>query len=160
LKINLLGQTVSDPETPMGVAILSAIAKFEDQRRKAGLATSDVRDAWLTLRRLPSVVCRPINGHHSCAGFHLSVVAAATMDDGKRYERDRVVFVAPHDPKVELRSAPFVDRSCTLRSIFEEGHEQLQKGGGIPNDQFWREVAQTRRAKRRVAGKDFGDKAD
>ena len=27
-------------------------------------------------------------------------------------------------------------------------HEQIRKGGGIPHDQFWREVEQSRRAKR------------
>jgi prevent-host-death family protein len=41
-----------------------------------------------------------------------------------------------------------VGRARTLRSIFEEAHEQIQKGGGIPHDQFWREVEQSRRAKR------------
>ncbi len=39
-------------------------------------------------------------------------------------------------------------RSRSLRSIFQEAHEQIQKGGGIPHDQFWREVEQSRRAKR------------
>ncbi|MBI1904306.1 MAG: type II toxin-antitoxin system Phd/YefM family antitoxin [Planctomycetia bacterium] len=46
-------------------------------------------------------------------------------------------------------------RSRSLRSIFEEAHEQIEKGGGIPHDQFWREVAQHRRAK----GKNIGHKA-
>ena len=46
-----------------------------------------------------------------------------------------------------------VGRSRTLRSIFEEASEQIQKGDGIPNDQFWEEVAQTRRAKARAASK-------
>ena len=36
----------------------------------------------------------------------------------------------------------------SLRSIFEEAHEQLQKGRGIPHDQFWREVEQARTARR------------
>lgn len=39
-------------------------------------------------------------------------------------------------------------RSRSLRSIFEEAHEQIRKGEGIPHDQFWREVEQSRRAKR------------
>lgn len=39
-------------------------------------------------------------------------------------------------------------RSRSLRSVFEEAHEQLQKGGGIPHDQFWREVEQSRTVKR------------
>ncbi len=39
-------------------------------------------------------------------------------------------------------------RSCSLRSVLEEGHEQIQKDGGIPHAQFWREVEESRRAKR------------
>src|SRR3989442_987351 len=78
VRINLLGQSVSDLDTPMGVAVLSAVAKFEDQRRKAGLAPSQVRDAWLTIRRLPGLAWGSVNGH-SCAGFNLSFLAAAMM---------------------------------------------------------------------------------
>src|SRR4051794_16785131 len=36
-------------------------------------------------------------------------------------------------------------RPRTLRSVFEEAHQQLETGGGIPHDQFWREVEQSRR---------------
>jgi prevent-host-death family protein len=36
----------------------------------------------------------------------------------------------------------------SLRSIFEEAHDQLEKGGGIPHEEFWREVEKSRRAKR------------
>ena len=50
-------------------------------------------------------------------------------------------------------------RSRSLRSIFEEAHEQIQKDGGIPNDQFWQEVAHKRRTKVRATSKDIGDKA-
>jgi hypothetical protein len=103
LRINLLGQSVSEPLSPMGVVVLSAIAKFEDQRRKAGLADSRIREAFLTIRQLPGSVSGSINGHN-CPGFNVSFLAEAVMDDGKRYERDRVVFVAPHQPAVELRS--------------------------------------------------------
>src|SRR5262245_38378611 len=41
-----------------------------------------------------------------------------------------------------------VRRSRSLRSIFEEAHEQLQEGRGIPHDEFWRQVEQSRRTKR------------
>jgi prevent-host-death family protein len=44
-------------------------------------------------------------------------------------------------------------RSRSLRSILEEGHAQIQEGGGIPHDQFWREVEQARRAKRPAASR-------
>jgi prevent-host-death family protein len=46
-----------------------------------------------------------------------------------------------------------VDRSRSLRSIFEEAHEQIRKGGGIPHDQFWREVDRSRRPKRPVSSR-------
>ena len=41
----------------------------------------------------------------------------------------------------------------SLQSIFEEAHEQLEQGAGIPHDQFWREVEQARRAKREASGR-------
>jgi len=104
LRINLLGQPVSDPDTPRGVAVLSAVGKFAEQRQKAGLDPSQVRAAWLTIRRLPGMDWDSINGH-SCAGFKLRFETAAIMDDGKEYQRERVVFIAPHDSNVELRSA-------------------------------------------------------
>jgi prevent-host-death family protein len=40
-------------------------------------------------------------------------------------------------------------RPRALKSIFEEAHEQIQKGGGIPHAQFWQEVEKSRRAKSR-----------
>jgi hypothetical protein len=95
LRINLLGQEVSDPSSPTGVAILRAITRFEDLRRLAGLPLLWVREAWLTLRRLAGETWGSINGH-SCAGYNISFSVLAVMDTGRRYERERVEFVAPH----------------------------------------------------------------
>ena len=39
-------------------------------------------------------------------------------------------------------------RERSLRSVFQEAHERLQKDGGIPHAQFWRDVKQSRRIKR------------
>src|SRR5437660_10530996 len=44
------------------------------------------------------------------------------------------VLLAVHD-KAEAEQLA-VGRSRSLRSIFEEAHEQLDKGGGIPHDKF------------------------
>ena len=49
-------------------------------------------------------------------------------------------------------------RSRSLRSVFEEAHKQLQNGGGIPEDEFWREVEQSQRAKAHAATKETGNK--
>ena len=42
-----------------------------------------------------------------------------------------------------------VGRSRSLRSIFQEASKEIEKGGGIPHDQFWRKVAESRSAKPR-----------
>jgi len=47
-------------------------------------------------------------------------------------------------------------RARSLHAILVEAHEPLEKGGAIPRDQFWRDVEQPPRAKRRVAHKDTG----
>jgi len=39
--------------SPSDLATTLAVAKFDDQRPKAGLAPSQVRSAWLTIRRMP-----------------------------------------------------------------------------------------------------------
>jgi prevent-host-death family protein len=39
-------------------------------------------------------------------------------------------------------------RPRSLRSIFEEAHAQLERGEGIPHDEFWRQVEQSRRPRR------------
>jgi prevent-host-death family protein len=39
-------------------------------------------------------------------------------------------------------------RERSLRSVFQEAHVRLQKDGGIPHAQFWRDVEQSRRIKR------------
>jgi prevent-host-death family protein len=66
------------------------------------------------------------------------------------------VLLSVHDKAEAEKLAS--GRTRSLRSIFEEAHDQLEKGGGIPHDQFWREVEQHRRAKRR--GPSRGKKAN
>ncbi len=61
------------------------------------------------------------------------------------------VLLAVQDKAEAKRLA--VGRSRSLRSIFEEAHEQIRKGGGIPHDQFWRQVEQSRRSKRPAASR-------
>jgi len=112
LRIDLLATQVDDANTPVSVAVRSAVGKFDDQVRKAGLVRSQVREACLTIRRLPGSVEGPVNGH-SCAGYNISFSAGVLMDGGRRYEREQIVFVAPHDSKVELRSARAAEQGRT-----------------------------------------------
>ncbi|MCL4205293.1 MAG: hypothetical protein KJ000_22650 [Pirellulaceae bacterium] len=104
LRIELLTPTSDASDAPLETAVRSAVAKFADQAQKAGLVRPQVRDAWLTIRKLPGPAKGSINGV-PCAGHNVSFSAGAVMDGGRRYEREQVVFVAPHNPNVELRSA-------------------------------------------------------
>jgi hypothetical protein len=104
LHVDLLAAKVGDTVTPVGMALRSAANKFDDQLRKAGLVRSQVREACLTIRRLPGSAEASVNGH-LCAGYNVSFSAGAVMDGGKRYDREQIMFVAPHNAKVEFRSA-------------------------------------------------------
>jgi prevent-host-death family protein len=93
---------------------------------------------------------------------------AAKFNDYLEASRDQPVLITQNGKAVAVLLAVqnkadaeqlAVGRSRPLRSIFEEAHEQIEKGAGIRQDQFWREVAQTRRAKGRAACTDAGDNA-
>ena len=102
-EIDLLATACDGRKSPICFAIESAAAKFEDQMRKAGLERSQVREASLSIRRLSEPLMGAVNGRPS-AGYNLSFKATAMMESGRRYESERIVFVAPHNPKFELRS--------------------------------------------------------
>lgn len=102
LQIDLLTPKVTDSCNTLDVALRSAVGKFEDQMRKAGLERSQVREAWLTIRRLPERAEGSVNGQ-LCEGYNLSFLAGAVTDCGRRYEIQNIVFVAPHNPEIELR---------------------------------------------------------
>jgi len=81
---------------------------------------------------------------------------AAQIDDYLEASRDQPVLITRNGKPVAVLLAVqdkaeaeqlAAGRSRSLRSIFEEAHEQIQQGGGIPHDQFWREVEQSRSAK-------------
>jgi prevent-host-death family protein len=93
---------------------------------------------------------------------------AAQFNDYLEASRDQPVLITRNGKAVAMLLAVqdkadaeqlAVGRARSLRSIFEEAHEQIEKGGGVPNDQFWQEVAQTRRVNGRAPGKDVGRKA-
>jgi hypothetical protein len=107
LRMDLLSPVVNQSDDPEQAATALAAAKFADQLAKAGLTRSQVRDAWLTIRRIPDLVTRVVSGRPRL-GHNVSFAAEATAA-GKQYRRERVVFVAAHDPRLELPST----RACT-----------------------------------------------
>ena len=87
----------------MTAAVQLAATKFKEQMVKAGLSLSCIREAKLAVSKSPDVRSGYVNGHR-CAGFDVSFAARAVSPNGKAYECQKSVFVAPHDPEVELRS--------------------------------------------------------
>jgi hypothetical protein len=95
------------PDSPLEVAELAASLKFADQARKAGLAASQVRRAWLRVERIPAVFSQYCYfAGRDRTGYSVAFRAGAVTDDGRGYERKRIVFVAPHHPVCELRRDP------------------------------------------------------
>src|SRR4029077_7714090 len=71
LRIDLLATAVDDSHMPTGVAAQLAVERFDDQMRKAGLKRSQVREACVTIRRLPGMAEGSVN-RHSCTGYRVS----------------------------------------------------------------------------------------
>jgi prevent-host-death family protein len=78
---------------------------------------------------------------------------AAQFDEYLEASRQQPVLVTRNGKPVALLLAVdnraeaehlAAERIRSLRSIFEEAHAQLEAGQGIPHDQFWREVEDTR----------------
>jgi len=122
LEFNLLSPGASGLETPRASAEELAATNFEDQVRKAGLRTSQVRDARLKIKRSPEVARGSVNGH-PCAGYNVTFHAGAVMDDDRRYECEQVLFVAPHDPRVEFRSTRARPELTTERNQLGEAND-------------------------------------
>lgn len=103
-EFDLLTHDTHAADKPLAVAADLARVKFKDQVRKARMDLSWIRNARVRMTRLPDATTGLINGH-SCSGNNVSVWADAVMDNGREYESEQLVFVAPHDARVELRSA-------------------------------------------------------
>jgi hypothetical protein len=88
---------------PMAAAVQLAATKFKEQMEKAGLSLSCIREAKLALAKTPDLRSGYVNGRSS-AGFDLNFAVIAVSPGGMTYECKKSVFVAPHDPEVELRS--------------------------------------------------------
>lgn len=87
---------------------------------------------------------------------------AAHFDDYLEASREQPVLVTQNGKPVAVLLAVqdkaeaeqlLKGRSRSLRSIFAEAHGQIEKGEGIPHEQFWQEVEQSRRAKRRTSSR-------
>ena len=77
-----------------------AIRRFSEQLEKSGLNVDVVREATLQIRMKPALV-NGRQGDEFSQGHMVEFVADALMDNGRRYQKESIVFVAPHDPSKE-----------------------------------------------------------
>ena len=64
---------------------------------------AQISGAWLTIRKLPEPMWGLVNGI-PCIGNNLSFSGVVVMEGGRRYERELMIFVAPHNAKIERRN--------------------------------------------------------
>ena len=101
--VDLLG-TPPTENTPEDAGHRLAIRKFAEQVNKAGLTLHVVREARLRLARTPQAV-EGQHGDFRANGNMVRCSASASLSTGSTFERECLIFVAPHNPKKERRSS-------------------------------------------------------
>ena len=82
-EFNLLSPEASDMESPRAAAEKKAATKFHDQVWKSGLDRSLIREALLTIKKLPDVQTGSINGHPTSG--HRYLLSANVQMDNERH---------------------------------------------------------------------------
>jgi hypothetical protein len=81
-----------------------AAQKFNEQLAKAGLARELFREAYLDISTSPEGTLGVVNGRRS-SGYDVRFQVHVVSDFGRAYDSTTSIFVAPHNPSVESRSA-------------------------------------------------------
>ncbi len=103
-QINLLAPIDKSLRPPYDAAAQIAISRFQDQVHKAGLVFTLIKDAQLAIRRLAGSSNCCVNGRPRI-GHDLKFSVTTTLDNGRVYEHEMTITVAPHDPTIEGRSS-------------------------------------------------------
>ena len=90
--------------TPMAHLRSLATKRFQEQLAKAGLDPIHIRQASLSVERLPGTVQISVP-NFAAVGYRMRFVVRAITDVGKAYECEDTISVAPHNPVRESCSA-------------------------------------------------------
>lgn len=105
VKIDLTQTELSEDScTPLYFVKQLAAAKFREQIVKTNLESLFLKEAHLNITKSVNSINGYVNGHLYC-GFTMKFEVTATTDLGKVYQSKVVLFVAPHNSRVESRSA-------------------------------------------------------
>jgi hypothetical protein len=99
--VDLMGAAPSSDDLTEAARGL-ATRRFAEQLHKAGLTFDVVREATLHIERLPDRV-RGWQGEFRSDGHLVRFTARSVMDNGRIYQDELAIFVAPHDPAKERR---------------------------------------------------------
>jgi len=78
--------------------------KFVDQLNKWHIPSVWIQDARIDLRWSSNAVEDLVNGTRAM-GWEMTLIASVNTDLGRAFSQARKAFAAPHDPRVESRSA-------------------------------------------------------
>jgi len=104
VRMDLLGEVAESADsTPSDFTRRLAALKFSEQLARAGVLREWFREAHLDMSKSPEGTRGFVNGRIA-TGYTVRFQAYAVTDHGRAYERTASIFVAPHDPRIELRS--------------------------------------------------------
>lgn len=103
LVVNLLTVPPSDLGPFGGQVAVNAARKFREQCGKQGVSLSCLRSATLAIERI--ACCTRICGSYPRMGCDYLIIIEVQTMYGHRLVREKRIFVAPHDPICERRSA-------------------------------------------------------
>ncbi|HEX4342556.1 MAG TPA: hypothetical protein VH255_04150 [Verrucomicrobiae bacterium] len=107
--INLLNpETDFSENQTLAFAVNLAKRKFSEQLTKNNFPISRIREAHLEIKKLPEPKKGFVNGRAS-AGNDFRFTTKAASANGKIFEATVLVFIAPHNPSIESRSARAAD---------------------------------------------------
>ncbi len=105
LHIDLLQTIDSAATNATEYAVVLAVKKFREQIEKVGFEFLLIQEANLGISRSSTPRYAVPDGQTgpARAGYDLRFLAAIEFNDGKTFESEISIFVAPHDPKIESR---------------------------------------------------------
>jgi hypothetical protein len=104
LHIDLLSEGTERREAVIEFACTLAARKFAAQLDKGGIPRSWVTSAELAILNVGDAKEGFVNGRRAC-GTEMQLTVALKDDSGKTYVKSQKLFVAPHNPHLEFRSA-------------------------------------------------------
>lgn len=109
IAVDLLSESPADAgNSPLERTAQIARVKFAEQLEKLQIHPHYLSAATLTIRLPGENVSGEVNGQN-CLGFEVTFSAQAVSDRGASYRSERKLFVAPHHPSNERRSARGID---------------------------------------------------